>query len=105
LDAVFTATTVLTIAEGEKKAIAAAQLGLAVVGIAGIHGWHPRGSRTLLADFDDIPLRGRRVDIVPDGDVRVNRMVETGAAELAAALEHRGARVKIVILPFAAAAA
>jgi len=92
----------LYLVEGAKKAIAAAQLGLAAVGFAGIHAWHARGSRSLLRDFDAISLEGRVVEVVPDGDLVANPSVENGAAELAEALEARGARVRIVLLPVAA---
>lgn len=88
--------------EGEKKSAAAAQLGLAAVGFTGIHAWHRRGSRALLADFERIPLRRRVVELVPDGDVAMNPAVETGTADFADALERACARVRIVLLPVAA---
>ncbi len=92
----------LYLVEGAKKALAAAQLGLAAVGFAGIHGWHVRGSRRLLDDFAQIPLASRRVELVPDGDVATNPAVEVGAADFAEALEATGARVRVVLLPVAA---
>jgi hypothetical protein len=91
--------------EGAKKAICAAQLGLAAVGFAGIEGWHVRGHAALLPDFDRLPLEGRTVKVVPDGDVQTNPAVERGAAHFAEALEARSARVRIVLLPTVAAAA
>src|SRR5512134_3080264 len=60
------------VVEGEKKAAAVAQLGLPAVGIAGVEGWHVKGSHELLADFDAIPLEGRVVELVPDGDYQTN---------------------------------
>jgi len=92
-------TAPLHLVEGQKKACTAAQLGLAALGFSGIHGWHERGVRTLLPDFEAIPLRGRRVDLVPDGDVSTNPHVEGGAAAFAHALEARGAHVELVVLP------
>ena len=89
----------LHLVEGPKKACAAAQLGLAAVGFTGIHGWHRKGLRTLLPDFDRIPLLDRDVDLLPDGDVSTNAHVEQGTAQFAAALEARGAIVQIVLLP------
>jgi hypothetical protein len=92
----------LYLVEGAKKAIAAAQLGLATVGFAGIQSWHVRGSRRLLADFDRLPLAGRPVKLVPDGDVATNPAVEAGVADFAETLEGVGARARIVLLPVAA---
>jgi hypothetical protein len=98
------AEATLWLLEGAKKACSAAQLGLPAVGFEGIEGWHVRGSQQLLADFDLIPLAGRRVKLVPDGDVQTNPAVERGAVRLAEALERRGARVQIVLLLASAAA-
>jgi len=94
--------TPLLLVEGPKKAIAAAQLGLAAVGFAGIHGWHVRGSRELLADFDIVPLAGRVVELVPDGGAATNPDVARGAAAFGEALLARGASARLVVLPVAA---
>src|SRR5262249_42389896 len=72
LPAVLTSDAPLWIVEGEKKSLAIAQLGLPSVGFCGIEGWHRGGTRELLSDFDAIPLRGRVVELVPDGDVATN---------------------------------
>jgi hypothetical protein len=89
----------LWLVEGEKKAVAAAQLGLPAVGFCGVDGWHVRGSRALLADFDTIPLDGRLVEVVPDGDFRSNTHVARAIRQLGAALTARGTRARVVILP------
>ena len=89
----------LWLVEGEKKALAVAQLGLTAVGFCGIEGWHRGGSRELLADFDALRLRGRTVELVPDGDWWTNPAVARGAQRLAQALDARGARVRLVMLP------
>ena len=102
LPLVMDSSTALYVLEGEKKALAAAQLGLAAIGIAGIHGWHASGVRQLLADFARIPLVGRMVELVPDGDVATNQAVQAGAADFADALHHVGAHSRIVLLPVAA---
>ena len=85
--------------EGEKKALAVAQRGLPAVGFAGIEAWHAGGSRELLADFDAIPLAGRVVELVPDGDWQTNPNVERGVIRLAEALRARGAHPRLVVLP------
>jgi len=89
----------LLLVEGEKKALAVAQRGLPVVGIAGIEAWHARGARSLLPDFQPIRLMGRVVEIVPDSDFRTNRNVEQAVSGLATALAVRGARARVVLLP------
>jgi Domain of unknown function (DUF3854) len=99
LPAVLNPAVPLVVAEGAKKCLRATELGFVAVGIQGIENWHVKGTRRLLPDFDTIPLRGRDVRIVPDGDVRVNPRVERGAADLADALSARGAHAKIVLLP------
>jgi len=102
LEAVLHSDAPLWCCEGEKKALAVAQLGLASVAFCGIEGWHLAGSRTLLHDFDAIPLQGRTVELVPDGDVQTNPHVRRGAVRFGEALEARGARVELVRLPAAA---
>jgi hypothetical protein len=89
----------LWIVEGEKKALAVAQLGLPAIAFCGVEGWHPRGSRMLLADFDDIRLRDRIVEVVPDGDYQDNPNVRRAITRLGEALAARGARPRAVILP------
>jgi hypothetical protein len=84
--------------EGEKKALAVAQLGLPAIGFCGIEGWHVAGSRALLPDFDSIALN-RTVKLLPDGDVATNLDVRRGAIRFARALEARGASVEVVTLP------
>jgi hypothetical protein len=85
--------------EGEKKSLAVSQLGLPAVGFCGIEGWHRAGLRELLPDFDSVPLAGRTVHLLPDGDVQTNPDVRRGAIRFARALEGRGATVQLVTLP------
>src|SRR5262249_49854782 len=99
LAAVLAGEAPLWCVEGEKKALAVAQLGLPAVGFCGIEGWHVAGKRTLLPEFEVIPLRGRVVELVPDGDVQTNRNVRRGAEGFALALANHGARPRLVTLP------
>jgi Domain of unknown function (DUF3854) len=85
--------------EGLKQSLAVAQLGLPTVGFMGIEGWHVAGTTDLCSDFDHLPLRGRIVELVPDGDWQTNRDVERGVRRLGTALCARGARPRIVVLP------
>jgi hypothetical protein len=104
LDAVLEGDVPIYIVEGGKKSLAVAQLGLPALGFEGIEGWHVGGSRALLPDFDAVKLRGRTIELVPDGDARTNPNVERGALRFAEAIERRGARVRLVTLPVEVAA-
>ena len=99
VDAVLHSAEPLYVVEGEKKSLAVAQLGLPTVGICGIEGWHRAGSLALHPDLDDVGLRDRFVDLIPDGDWRWNFAVNRAVHRLAEALEDRGARVRVVLLP------
>jgi hypothetical protein len=99
LAAVCTGDAPLWLVEGEKKCLAVAQVGLPAVGFCGIEGWHVRNSRDLLEDFEAIPLVGRTVELLPDGDVQTNPNVERGVGRLADALRRRGAIPRLVVLP------
>lgn len=89
----------LWLVEGEKKALAVAQLGLPAVGFCGIEGWHIAHSNTLIPDFHHFPLRGRTVELVPDGDWQTNGHVRRAAIRLGECLETHGARARLVVLP------
>ncbi len=89
----------LWIVEGEKKALAVAQLGLPAVGFCGVEGWHRAGERALLPDFSAIPLCDRIVEVVPDGDFDTNPNVRRAVEHFGEALAFRGARPRAVLLP------
>lgn len=89
----------LCLVEGEKKALAFAQLGFPTVGFCGVEGWHRKGDDTLLSDFDALSLNGRAVWIYPDADVETNGMVAHAITRLGAALAERGATPELVHLP------
>jgi uncharacterized protein DUF3854 len=91
--------TPMWLVEGEKKALAVAQLGLPAVGFAGIHAWHRADSRELIPDFGLVRLADRLIELVPDGDWRTNPRVLRGAIGLAMALQARGAQTRLVVLP------
>lgn len=89
----------LWVVEGEKKALAVAQLGFPAVGFCGVEGWHARSERRLLADFDAVQLRGRIVELLPDGDYKTNPDVHRAVQRFGAALAARGAQPRVVLLP------
>jgi len=95
----------LRLVEGEKKALAVAQTGRPAVGFCGVEGWHVKGTEALLPDFDAIPLDGRGVYVIPDGDVRTNELVRYAVDRLGVALVARGARPELVHVPDAQGAA
>lgn len=99
LDAVLCTADPLYVVEGEKKALAVAQLGLPAIGLCGVEGWHQAEARTLHPDFDDIGLRGRVVNVIPDADVRTNLAVRAAVHRLAEALFARGATANLVRVP------
>lgn len=99
MEAALQGSQLVYLVEGAKKALAVTQLGLAAVGFEGIEAWHRRGSSELLPDFDHLNLRGRSVELVPDGDWRTNPHVRRGAERLTEALGARGARPRLVVLP------
>ncbi len=89
----------LWVVEGEKKALHVAQRGLPTVGFCGVEGWHAKVERRLLPDFDAIRLRGRIVEVLPDGDYKTNPNVARAIQRFGAALTARGARPRVVLLP------
>jgi hypothetical protein len=99
LDAVLHSSAPLYVCEGEKKALAVAQLGCPVIGICGVEGWHLAGSRALHPDLDDVGLEGRLVDLLPDGDWKTNPDVNRAVMRLAEAFERRRATARLVVLP------
>jgi hypothetical protein len=84
----------LLITEGEKKALAIAQLGYAVAGIGGIYCGCKKGSDELIPDLADLPLQDREVYIVfdydPEEETRNNSTI--AARKLARALEREGVK-------------
>jgi uncharacterized protein DUF3854 len=89
----------LRLVEGEKKALALAQLGFPTVGLCGVEGWHRKAEDALIPDFDRLHLGGRAVWIYPDADVETNEMVSHAIGRLGAALALRGAIPELVHLP------
>lgn len=89
----------LWLVEGEKKSLAIAQLGLPSVGFCGIDSWHLARSHSLISDFSLLRLRGRVIELLPDGDVTTNLNVEWGTRRLADALRAAGAHPRLVKLP------
>jgi len=95
----------LTITEGEKKAIAGCQAGLACAAVGGVWNWRKRldgGERIALPEFECFAWRGRTVELVPDSDGwREGKELDilAGFYALALHLTERGAVCRFVKLP------
>lgn len=95
----------ITITEGEKKSLAACQLGLPCIGVAGVWNWRARlddGERMALPGLDQFSWKGRTVELVPDSDAwRPNKEgdILAGFYALGHELKGRGAFVSFVELP------
>ena len=86
----------LFITEGIKKADSLTSRGLPTIGLIGVWNWQRDGE--LLPCWDHIRLYGRRVYIVFDSDVMTKENVQLALQRLVAALEARGADVRVVYL-------
>ncbi|WP_345568800.1 AAA family ATPase [Streptomyces plumbiresistens] len=100
----------LVVVEGTKQHLAAVTAlkdsPVCLVGLNGIRGWQfkPDGKGTPskpLPDWRYIPLVGRKVYVVPDGDYDTKPGVRDGADDLMAWLTLQGAEVARVAVPLA----
>jgi hypothetical protein len=87
----------LYIVEGEKKALKACQEGLTCVAIGGLWNW--RQDKKLIDDIQALPLRDRRVVLVPDSDVWGRPDLVSAVSRLAQALRGAEAAVESCVLP------
>jgi P4 family phage/plasmid primase-like protien len=88
----------LWITEGIKKADAIASKGMPVVALSGVFNW--RGKAGTLGDWEDVPLRGRRVVICFDADAKDNRNVHNAMKRLGQWLHSKGVTaVHYLIVP------
>ena len=87
----------LFLVEGVIKADSAVSHGLLAIGLtAGVWGWK---SGTPLDDWKSVQLKGRRILIVFDTDIRTNPGVRRAAHSLEDMLRERGARPFILDIP------
>jgi hypothetical protein len=97
----------LIITEGEKKALAAAELGFAVVALPGVWSGFRKADpakckgtpKQLMADFDLIILKDRFVIFIFDSDAATNPSVQSAEQYLVEAHRAIGAKPIIVRLP------
>lgn len=92
----------LWVTEGTKKADCAAQYGLCCIALSGVWNWrgtNDMGGKTAVADWNEIPLNGRRVILAFDGDVARKNSAAKALSELASYLRFKGASVEYLHLP------
>ena len=89
----------LSLVEGEKKSLKGYQEGIVSIGIGGIWNFKEKGSGELAPDFDNIPFKGRIVNLIPDGDYHKNKDVQKAVLLLAQKLKEKGATPYLVSLP------
>ena len=92
----------LFVTEGVRKADSAASQGLCCIDVLGVWNWrgtNERGGSTVLADWESIHLKGRKVYIVFDSDVMQKAEVYKALSRLKGFLEGRGANVLAIYLP------
>jgi hypothetical protein len=58
-----------------------------------------KGSRALLPEFSALSLRGRTIEVVPDGDYETNPDVHRAVCRFADALREHGACPRRVVIP------
>lgn len=82
------------VTEGEKKALALSQLGVAAIGIGGVYCWKVKGLDQLIDDLAAIKWQGRDVYVVFDYDekAKTRRQVQDARRRLAKALRTAGAK-------------
>jgi len=93
---------ILYITEGTKKADALASRGACVVSLTGVWGFKGKnssGGTTILADWDYIALKGRKVYLTFDSDIVTRESVRKALERLAGHLERKGAKILVIYLP------
>lgn len=91
--------TELWITEGTKKADSLTSRGICTVGLAGVYNW--RSTHGTLGEWEDIPLRGRKVVVCFDSDALTKPAVLRAMQRIGAWLHSKGATVGYLIPPAA----
>ncbi|HEY8601378.1 MAG TPA: DUF3854 domain-containing protein [Thermomicrobiales bacterium] len=95
-------TTPMLLTEGVKKADSAVSNGFPfAVALLGVWNWlgtNDDGGKVALAEFDQIALNSREVDLVFDSDVMQKPSVYAALRRIAGFLQYKGARVRFIYL-------
>jgi len=92
----------LWITEGAKKIDALASRGACALSLNGVWGFKGRnefGATVLLADFDYVAWKDRRVYLAFDADAATNHQVRKALERLAEHVKRRGGQIQIINLP------
>jgi len=87
----------LWVTEGIKKADALTSQGLCVAAMFGVFNW--KSKHGVLGDWEEVPLKGRRVVVCFDSDALTNRDVYFAMKRFGRWLRSRGAKVLYLITP------
>jgi len=100
---------VIVVTEGEKKALAISQLGIACIGLVGVWGWQQKrqrsdtgkayGERKLIPDLEKIDWKDKTVILAFDSDAVQKPEVQMAEARFAELLNGKGAMMKVARLP------
>lgn len=96
-DRIIDPTVPLWITEGIKKGDALTTAGACVVTLAGVFNW--RSTLTTLGDWEDVPLRGRKVFVCFDADAATNPNVAKAMGRLGRWLRSKGAEPQYIVTP------
>ena len=92
----------LFVTEGIKKGDALASRGLVAVSLIGVWNWrgtNEYGGKTVLAEWENVALNGRKVYIAFDSDIMEKRQVYSALCRIKGFLESRKAKVLAIYLP------
>ena len=96
-DRIIDPTIPLWVTEGTKKGDALTTAGACAVTLSGVYNW--RANLGTLGDWEDVPLRGRKVFVCFDADAAVNPNVAKAMARLGAWLKSKGAKPQYIVVP------
>lgn len=106
---IFASSDVVLFTEGEKKTLAAAQIGLCCIGLVGVWGFQQKrqhddrgkvfGTRQLIADISALSWRGKKTIIVFDSDVADRVDLQMAEYRLAELLTAKGAELSVARIP------
>jgi Protein of unknown function (DUF3631)/Domain of unknown function (DUF3854) len=93
----------LFITEGSRRVDSLITAGAkAVIGLVGVWNWrgtNDANGKVMLADWEDVHLKGRQAYVVFDSDILLKQSVSLAMNRLGAALQRRGAAVAYTRLP------
>lgn len=92
----------LGMTEGSRKVDCLTEHGLNSLGLLGVYGFrgkNEQGGSTVLGDFEQVALKGRKIFIIFDSDAEINQDVRKAEGRLFGFLVSRGANPQIARIP------